>query len=68
MKKVEMTLYFNPNTIKYAKEKSKKQGIDITTFLISKIENECFKEYVEGLFEPIPKFKKGQKNEKRSNK
>lgn len=61
MKKVEMTLFFNENTIKWAKEKSKKQGIDISTFLISKIENEVFKEYVEGMFEPIPKFKKGDK-------
>ena len=58
MKKVELTLYFNENTIKWAKEKSNKQGIDISTYLISKIENEVFKEYVEGNFMPISKYNK----------
>lgn len=67
MKKVEMTLFFNENTIKWAKEKSKKQNLDVTTFLISKIENEVYRDYIEGKFEPI-NYKKENKNEKRKNK
>lgn len=68
MEKIFLELGFNKNTIKWANEKSKKQGIDITTYLVSKIENEVFKDYVEGKFEPIPKYKKGDKNDKRKNK
>lgn len=68
MKKIYLELGFSENTIKWANEKSKKQGIDITTYLVSKIENEVFKDYVEGQFEPIPKYKKGDKNDKRKNK
>lgn len=68
MKKIELVLYFSENTIKWASEKAKKQGLDITTYLISKIENEVFKDTLEGSFEPIPKFKKGNKNETIKNK
>jgi hypothetical protein len=57
MKKIEQVLYFSENTMKYATEKAKKQGIDVTTYLTSKIENEVFREYIEGKFEPIPKYK-----------
>lgn len=75
MKKLKEILYFSENTIKYAKEKSLKQGIDYKTFLVSKIENEIFKEYVEGKFEPIKKYqdkkkykhRKSDKNVKRKN-
>lgn len=68
MKKIEQVLYFSENTIKWASEKAKKQGIDITTYLISKIENEVFKDILAGSFEPIPKFKKGINNETIKNK
>lgn len=65
MKKIEIRLFFSENTIKWAKEKASKQGIDISTYLKAKIENEVFKEYVEGKFEPI---RKGYKNEKKKDK
>lgn len=68
MKKIEQILYFSENTMKWATEKAKKQGIDITTYLTSKIENEVFKDTLEGSFEPVPKFKKGDKHEKRKHK
>ncbi len=68
MKKIEQVLYFSENTMKWANEKAKKQGIDTTTYLTSKIENEVFKDTLEGSFEPVPKFKKGGKHEKRKNK
>ena len=69
MKRIKETLYFSENTIKFAKEKANKQGIDYKVYLVSKIENEVFKEYVEGLFEPVKKFngKKKYKHRKSDN-
>lgn len=68
MKKIYLELGFSENTIKWANEKSKKQGIDISTYLISKIETEVFREYIEGKFIPVPKYKGKKKNDKRKNK
>lgn len=68
MKKIYLELGFSENTIKWASEKAKKQGIDISTYLISKVENEVFKDYVEGQFTPVPKYKGEKKNDKRKNK
>ena len=67
MQRIEEKLFFNENTIKYAKEKANKQGIDYKTYLVSKIENEVFKEYVEGSFEPIKKYQGNKKYKHRKS-
>lgn len=69
MEKVEVKLNLSQNTIKWAEEKAKKQGISKETYLISKIENEVFREYIEGKFEPVPKYKnKKVKHGKQKNR
>ena len=59
--KTDITLPLKPNTMKWATENAKKQGVDITTFLVSVIDTQCFADFVEGKFEPIKKGK--HKNE-----
>ena len=57
MKKIKVVLYLSENTIKFADEKANKQNITRETYLTSKIENEVFREYIEGKFEPVSKYK-----------
>ena len=59
--KTDITLPLKPNTMKWATENAKRQGVDITTFLVSVIDTQCFADFVEGKFEPIKKGK--HKNE-----
>ena len=59
--KTDIILPLDNNDIKWAKENASKQGVDITTFLVSVIQTQRFIDYVEGKFEPIKKGK--NKNE-----
>lgn len=73
MKRLKVELLFNENTIKWAKEKAQKQNVDYKIYLESTIENIVFREYVDGLFEPVKyqnkkyKHRKSDKNDKRKN-
>lgn len=59
--KTDITLPLKPNTMKWAEDMSKRQGISIELFLVSVIDTQCFADFVEGKFEPIKKGK--HKNE-----